>query len=222
MSNPSAENSFGPFPPEEFDAWAASYDQSVLDDGFPFTGYARVLETILEKTRAAPREAVLDLGVGTGNLAARFDALGCQVWGLDFSKEMLALARGKLPQAVLSQADISGPWPADFQRRFHHIVSAYTFHHFPLREKIALCRRILKEHRLPGGSLVIADLAFDDAADQERMRRRLGQAWEEEYYWLASETGPAFAAAGLQTRFTRVSDCAAVFEIGWLAEQPPA
>ena len=31
-----------------------------------------------------PSLRVLELGIGTGNLAERFVAAGCQVWGLDF------------------------------------------------------------------------------------------------------------------------------------------
>jgi hypothetical protein len=45
-----------PFPPEEFDAWAETYDQDVQDDGFPFTGYTQVLDTVV--AFAARRAAV--------------------------------------------------------------------------------------------------------------------------------------------------------------------
>jgi hypothetical protein len=63
-----------------FDGWAQHYDRSVQADGdFPFDGYERVLDEVARAARAQPGMAILDLGIGTGNLAARFVSLGCDV-----------------------------------------------------------------------------------------------------------------------------------------------
>ncbi len=96
-----------------FDAWAAQYDTAVAagDDDFPFAGYDEVLATAVHIARVRPSLRVLELGIGTGNLAGRFIAAGCQVWGLDFSAAMLAQARIGLPQAHLVQADLLAAWP---------------------------------------------------------------------------------------------------------------
>jgi putative AdoMet-dependent methyltransferase len=86
------------FPPSEFDAWAAAYDESTsAATGFPFDGYNLVLDTILKQSDPIGGDTVLDLGTGTGNLAARFLDARCRVWGIDFSGEMLVRARQKLP-----------------------------------------------------------------------------------------------------------------------------
>ena len=86
------------YPAADFDEWAATYDVSVASDsGFPFDGYSRVLRTVVEIARPFAGQKVLDLGVGTGNLAVPFALAGCDVWGLDFSSEMLARAAIKLP-----------------------------------------------------------------------------------------------------------------------------
>lgn len=204
------------FPPEEFDAWAASYDLDIdaYSSDFPFDGYSRVLKTIVDLATPKPGNAVLDLGIGTGNLALPFAELGCDIWGLDFSAEMLARAQGKLPDAILGQVDLRAEWPPAFQRRFDCIVSAYTFHHFVLEEKVRLVQRLLNEYLSPGGRLVIGDLAFHDAADEDALRRALGAEWEQEYYWLADETLAALTTAGIPSRFIKVSSCAGVFQIG--------
>jgi putative AdoMet-dependent methyltransferase len=90
-----------------FDGWAQHYDRSVQADGdFPFDGYERVLDEVARAARAQPGMAILDLGIGTGNLAARFVSLGCDVWGIDFSAKMLAKVRAKLSQVVLVQAGL--------------------------------------------------------------------------------------------------------------------
>lgn len=75
-----------------FDRWAADYDRSVAMSGeFPFIGYEMVLTQVVSKALPVPGLRVLDLGIGTGNLAQKL--AGCEVWGLDFSGEMLEQAR---------------------------------------------------------------------------------------------------------------------------------
>ena len=202
-----------PFPASDFDDWADSYDDSVQSDDFPFTGYRQVLQTIFNMAGLPSGADVLDLGTGTGSLAALFIDAGCRVWGTDFSEEMLVRARAKLPTAVFGRADLREALPAGFPQRFDAIVSAYTFHHFPLQQKVNLVHRFLVEHAQPGASLLIGDIAFPDSATQDVLIRALGDAWEQEYYWLADETAAAFAAAGMLAEFTLISHCAGIFQI---------
>lgn len=203
------------FPVEDFDDWAADYDEDVATaSAFPFDGYDQVLRLIVEKAAAGSGAAVLDLGIGTGNLAELFARQGCQIWGLDFSAQMLVRAAAKLPRATLGQADLRAEWPQDFQRRYDAIVSAYTFHHFTLPEKAGLVLSLLQEHLSPGGRLVIGDVSFRNAAERDALKLQLGDEWEDEYYWLADETTAAFEKQGIQTGYTQVSSCAGVFEFG--------
>ena len=90
-----------------FDRWAQHYDSSVPGrDSFPHDGYEKVLELVAATASVRPGMTILDLGIGTGNLAAHFVEQGCTVWGVDFSSEMLKRARDTLPQVVLVQADL--------------------------------------------------------------------------------------------------------------------
>jgi len=202
------------FPPSEFDTWAAYYDRSIGEHtAFPFDGYSLLLQTIVDLADARPGAAVLDLGIGTGNLALLFYAKGCNIWGLDFSEKMLEQARKKLPNAVLRQVDVRAEWPPALQRRYDCIVSAYTFHHFTLDKKIKLVQHLVKEHLSPGGQIIIGDLAFQDAADEDGLRQSMGQDWEQEYYWLANEALTAFKAVDIPARFIKISSCAGIFQI---------
>jgi putative AdoMet-dependent methyltransferase len=195
-----------------FDDWAPGYDESAFTDrGFPFDGYSTVLRTIVQRAAPKPGDKVLDLGIGTGNLALLFAELGCQIWGVDFSVEMLKIAQEKIPAATLALCDLRAELPAHYPLRFQRIVSGYTFHHFPLEEKVGLIHRLMTDHLAPGGTLVIGDIAFSDAQAEDNLRRELGSDWEQEYYWLADESLTAFTAAGISAAYTQVSPCAGVF-----------
>lgn len=201
------------FPPGDFDAWAGSYDQDVLDESrFPFIGYQRVLEAVVRLAAPQPGMRVLDVGTGTGNLAAAFAAVGCEVWGTDFAPQMLARARAKLPQVRFIQSDFRHGWPAGLQGAFDRIVSAYVFHHVELPDKVRLSLE-LASHLAPQGKLVLADLAFPRRADRDAVRELVGADWEEEYYWLADEALAAYQQVNVRARFTPISICAGVFEV---------
>lgn len=196
-----------------FDDWAEGYDRSIqAEGGFPFSGYEEVLHRLVILADAKPGHHILDLGVGTGNLAKRFVDLGCEVSGIDASARMLALAREKVPGLHLAEADIAGPWPTEFADRFDRIVSAYTFHHFDLQANVDLLRRLLERHLSPAGVLVVGDICFSTAQSLAEARTLAGDRWDDsEHYWVASEAIAATEMVGLSVRYSQVSDCAAVF-----------
>jgi putative AdoMet-dependent methyltransferase len=201
------------FPPAEFDSWAKKYDQDTnAETGFPFTGYLDLLRTIFDRAACPRGSDVLDLGIGTGNLALLFANVGCIVWGLDFSTEMLKLARAKLPSAVLGLADLRAEWPPEFNHRYDAIVSAYTFHHFPIEEKVSLVKRLFKYHLNLNGKLLIGDIAFQDAASEEVVRAEMRKEWEQEFYWLVDESVKVFVSAGIPVSFHKISYYAGIFE----------
>lgn len=202
-----------------FDEWAHTYDRDVAAaGGFPFAGYARALKTIWELAGTGPGMSVLDLGVGTGNLARRFLASGCDVLGADFSAEMLAKTREKLPGLDLVQVDLTlDEWPPALERRFERIVSNYTFHEFPWPAKLRILSRLAGRNLAENGRIIIGDIIFPTRADLDRARVEAGNAWEEEYYWIVEETREALEPLGWQVAFHPVSFCAGVF-----AFTPPA
>jgi len=203
-----------PFPAEDFDSWAEDYDQSVANtENFPFTGYNQVLDKVAYLADPQPGMQVLDLGIGTGNLAMRFDAMGCEIWGTDFSATMLRKAHLKLPEARLFQADLRSTWPTALKHRFDCIVSAYVFHHFELRKKVEITESFARERLNPGGILIIADIAFQDWRTLKSIKFAVGDEWEDEYYWMATESIPALKEVGLRVEYIQVSSCAGIFTI---------
>jgi putative AdoMet-dependent methyltransferase len=198
----------------QFDQWAISYDEELASPQktFPFAGYFHVLACILEQAQVVAGMKVLDLGVGTGNLARLFVDAGCDVTGLDFSPMMLDKARTKLPGIKLLQADLtSTTWPKQIGQRYHRIVSNYTFHEFPLETKVALLSRLACDHLLQNGVIVIGDIIFPTNQDLERVRRNAGDAWEDEFYWITGETRGMLEPAGWQIKVQQLSFCSGVY-----------
>jgi putative AdoMet-dependent methyltransferase len=198
-----------------FDGWAEHYDQSIQEDGdFPFDGYEQVLDEITRATCAQFGMKVLDLGIGTGNLATRFADLGCDMWGIDFSAEMLAKALEKLPQAVLVQADLLSDWPTELDHRFDRIVSAYVLHEFDLLTKVKLLQRLTENYLAANGRIVVGDIAFPTSSARDQAQKKWSDLWDEaEYYWAADETADTCESAGLQVTYKQISSCGGVFVI---------
>ena len=85
----------------EFDLWADRYDKSVAlsesENAYPFAGYKNVLNAVYRAVRESGARRVLDVGFGTGVLTQRLYLDGCMICGVDFSQEMLQIARTKMP-----------------------------------------------------------------------------------------------------------------------------
>ncbi len=182
-----------------FDDWAGDYERSVRStSSFPFDGYEQVLDEIVRLAAVQPHMRVLDLGIGTGNLAKRFVSLGCTVWGTDFSPKMLAEARVNLPQVRLVEVDLLGDWPISLDQRFDRIVSAYVFHEFDLSTKISLLKRLVHGHLADGGRIIIGDISFPTGQAREEAHQQWLRIWDEqEDYWAADEAMTACEKAGL-------------------------
>ena len=196
-----------------FDNWAKNYDSDVMSDkdNFPFVGYERVLEQVVSLADIKPNMRILDIGIGTGNLAARFMNKGCNVWGLDFSAEMLTQTQAKLPQVNLVQANLLlDDWTKELQPPYDRVVSAYVFHEFDLETKIKLLQQISSHCLSTSGFFLVADIAFPEVD----IRTAASQHWQwddDEYYWAADEAIAACEQVGLQVAYEQISSCGGVF-----------
>lgn len=202
---------------ELFNAWAANYDQ-LLDNGnasISFEGYADVLAETIVLAQAVPGMSVLDLGTGTGNLAALFMKAGCEVWGMDFSEGMQAKAMEKLPGLHPILADLRDTkWPQSLTRRYDRIVSSYVWHDFDQITKMGLLKRLSQDYLTVQGRMIIADIAYPGRVERAQAQAYWGSLWSEaEHYWAGDETIAACKAIGLVCSYEQVSSCAGIFVI---------
>ncbi len=123
------------------------------------------------------RGRVGDLGCGHGRLA-RLLPPDCTYIGMDFSTELLTLARREAPAlACFVEGDLlSFPWPEVVESgNFDWLFLRAVLHHIPgARNRRAIVRHAA-ERLVPGGHLVLANWQF---LDLPALRRRI-LPWEE-------------------------------------------
>lgn len=202
--------------PELFDAWAENYDYwiEIGSDSFPFRGYDDVLNRIVELSECNPGARIMDVGIGTGNLAQRFLKFDCEIWGIDYSKRMLEKAKKKVPDAHLFHVDIESEYPKELTNQFDCIVSAYTLHHLTLERKVTATRRMSDELLRDGGSIVLGDISFPTSSARAKARKQLASSWDDyEYYWAADEFKTMMSEAEFQVTYEQISDYGGVYKI---------
>ena len=97
----------------------------------------------------------LDVGCGTGAFARLLAERADYVLGLDFSPQMIRLAREYSRQYPNAEFQVADATTWTFPReRFDCIASIATFHHLPFEEMLAKMRDALRV----GGVLLILDL----------------------------------------------------------------
>jgi ubiquinone/menaquinone biosynthesis C-methylase UbiE len=166
-------------------------------------------------------ETVLDLGTGTGRILELLAPQARQLWGLDQSRDMLAIARAnldkhKIKHAQVRQADI---YELPFSDATADLISIHQVLHFLDDPQSALleARRALK----PGGEIIIVDFAPHELEDLRlsHAHRRLGIS--------AEQMAGYFARAGLVLREHKVLPPPSLKTgLGltvslWLGELPP-
>lgn len=197
-----------------FDVWADGYDESVRladeSDAYPFAGYATILKEIYGRVCASGAKTVLDIGFGTGTLAAKLYQQGCDVFGQDFSSRMIQLAQGKMPRAQLYQGDFSLGLVQELkQQRYDAIIATYALHHLTDEQKAAFLQELLPLLQ-DNGCIYVGDVAFATRAQLEQCKAQAGDDWDaSEIYFVYDELKQAFP----QLRFEPVSHCAGLLTL---------
>lgn len=201
----------------EFDEWAPTYDSSVFERPSEtdevFEGYERVLAAVVDAAGGRVGDVVVDVGMGTGNLSELLLQRGYRVIGVDPSPEMRKLGGQKFPTVpILPGHFLAVPLGEGLVAA---AVSSYAFHHLTDAEKTDAALELLRVVR-PGGSVVVADIAYATEAAREELFRQLADdegkqnlatALQSEYYTTIEVLRDAFMTAGAAsfdaTRLTR-------------------
>jgi ubiquinone/menaquinone biosynthesis C-methylase UbiE/DNA-binding MarR family transcriptional regulator len=140
--------------------------------------------SILENSKF---ENVVDLGTGTGRVMELLSSRASHLYGIDMSREMLAIARANIERQNLRNAQVrqSDIYALPFADGFADLVVIHQVLHFLDEPARALheARRILSVH----GQILIVDFAPHDLEElrAEHAHRRLGISSEQMVSWLA-------------------------------------
>lgn len=202
---------------ELFDAWAASYDDTVHGGDLEYREVFRNYEMILQKISDCADGHVIEFGVGTGNLTKKLLENGLEVVGIEPSKNMRKIFRGKLPNAKIMNGNfLSFPSP---DKKVDSIVSSYAFHHLTDSEKeqaIKLYTRILATR----GKIIFGDTIFENKETQEKAYlqaknkgyHRLAKDLQTEYYTTIPQMKQILDKYGFITKFEQINDFVWIME----------
>lgn len=144
-----------------FDSEAKQFDRLIKT---LVPGYDAMMDAVLRslpfpRTRAV---RVIDLGTGTGTLAARIAKHypKAKITCVDMSEKMLAMAARKLPKARIHRSDF---YRYEFTGRYDAVVSSLALHHLVTdADKHAFYRKIYRA-LANGGVFVNADVVLGAA-----------------------------------------------------------
>lgn len=199
-----------------FDLWADGYDKSVQlseeNDEYPFAGYKDVLNTIYNIIHKREKAKILDIGFGTGILTKKLYDDGYEIYGIDFSQNMIEIAKEKMPFASLIKYDFLNGLPEEIKdNSFDFIISTDAMHHLEDKEKIEFIES-LESHLNEDGKIIIGDIAFKTRELLEKCKENYNEIWdEEEIYFVFQELKEFLFDKNIS--FTEMSDCSGVIEI---------
>ncbi|MER7986628.1 class I SAM-dependent methyltransferase [Streptomyces noursei] len=177
-----------PTEPDFLRSTRAAYDTVAVD-------YERLLRTALagmpmdramlgafaDLVRADGAGPVADLGCGPGRITGHLHALGLDVFGVDLSPEMVAVARATHPEIRFEEGSMTGLELAD--GGLAGVVAWYSIIHTPPE----LLPAVFDEfHRVlaPGGHLLLAFKAGDEL---RHLDHAYGHDLALDVYWLTPE-----------------------------------
>lgn len=148
---------------------------------------AQVEHAMLDMLDGQKFKTILDLGTGTGRILELLSSRGQNLWGIDTSRDMLAVARANLENAKLKNVQIrhADIYALPFGDGTADLVSIHQVLHFLDDPQRALleARRVLG----PSGQLLIVDFAPHDVEELRtaHAHRRLGISAEQMSGFLA-------------------------------------
>lgn len=203
------------------DEEAADYDRNVQNETDPIrAGYDELLTWVA--SHVPPRSEVIDLGCGTGNLAARIESPARMIC-VDVSEKMTSIAREKLAGCPCEFVI------ADLLECFARlpvvdaVASTYAIHHLDAEEKPLLFRSVW-EHLRHGGKAVFGDLMFESTEAETAIcdayartgDQELVDDIRDEFFWYLDVTTRQLGELGFEVSTRRFS------ELSWgvIAEKP--
>lgn len=193
-----------------FNSWAKSYDDDVKKDNGElkiYKNYELILQSVYDLVEELNRKnsKILEIGVGTGNLASKFLNNNYEIVGIDQSIEMLSVAKEKYPRLKVRLGEFL-KIPYD-NKSFDIIISTYAFHHLNESEKCIAIEEILRVLK-DNGVIIIGDLMFESKDSEEKILKNLSQKQidviKDEYYSYIDSLSTEFNKYNKKLEYNRI------------------
>lgn len=124
--------------------------ETYADNMSPLTAFAGQIPLLVELGGISSKDTLLELGCGPGDVSNELAKFAGRVVGIDFSENMIQIAKTRFSDIEFQTADAEQqPFP---DNAFDVVVSNYTAHHFARPEQVfEEARRVLK----PNGRVVV-------------------------------------------------------------------
>lgn len=199
-----------------FDIWAKDYDKSVeaRSSEYPFDGYYNVLSKVYDSIIFKEEKRILDVGFGTGFLTNKLYEAGAKIYGMDFSQEMIEIAKKKMPEGIFIHWDFNDGVPSMLMDlKFDYIISSYAIHHLNDEKKVEFIEE-LKQLLKANGKIIIADVAFETQLALETCKEVSGERWDlDEIYMVADKITKRLKYINIDCSYKQISSCAGILEI---------
>lgn len=171
-----------------FDMWSNNYDKSVglseENNAYPFAGYKTLLNTIYKNIHENDTGKILDIGFGTATLTKKLYDDGYNIFGVDFSKEMINIANKKMPNANLFCYDFSKGLPEALKNeKFDFIISTYAIHHLDNNQKVTFLKSLYKMLS-DNGKIFIGDVAFNTEEELNKCKQNYIDCWDNDEIYM--------------------------------------
>ncbi|HAZ37954.1 MAG TPA: SAM-dependent methyltransferase [Clostridiaceae bacterium] len=200
-----------------FDLWADDYDKSVNiseeNNEYPFAGYKDVLNYIYNQVREQNGSNVLDIGFGTGILTTKLYNDGYSITGIDFSNNMIDIAKRKMPNATLISWDFSKGLPDEIKNsHFDYIISTYAIHHLTDKKKISFIKSLFNILN-PKGKIIIGDISFETRDELERSKAKYKEFWDNDEVYFVAEEIKEILNDKYYCTYIKISHCAGILTV---------
>ncbi len=205
---------------EYYNKFAAIYDQENLDlenSGlFPYANYHQVLDVIaayMISHNHLEKMNVLDLGVGTAELYTKISPQRVMLTGVDFAKNMLEIAKLKVPHGNFIEADfVNGLSEYLKDSKFDFIVCTFTIEHMNIHQLVDFIHYYLK-YLSPFGKIIIGDILFLDDLSKKKMQEAHPESWTEDIHYHVYNQLVSKIKEHLALSFMKVSEASGVIII---------
>ncbi len=197
---------------EHFNDWTKTYDKDVISMkvGYPFEGYEYVLDFVEKEINVRSETKILDLGIGTGILTEKLYHKGAKIVGVDFSSNMIEIAKSKMPNATFLCQNLNDELPQKYHsEKFDYIISTYAIHHIDDKEKIKLIDSLYQKLS-ENGVILIADISFENQNECKGLKSQT-QNWDEDEFYIVYEEFNKML--NLPNQYKQLSICAGILKI---------